>query len=96
VVVSFHSLEDRIVKTFLTARARVATGSRHEPERKQTAPSFHILTKRPVTATDHEIAHNVRARSAKLRAAERTSAAAHAARAATSPWPRLGDVMRRA
>jgi len=96
VVVSFHSLEDRIVKTFLTARARVATGSRHEPERKQTAPSFHILTKRPVTATDQEIARNVRARSAKLRAAERTSAAAHAERAETSPWPRLGDVMRRA
>ena len=47
VVVSFHSLEDRIVKNFLTERGKVAAGSRHQPELKQAAPSFRILTKRP-------------------------------------------------
>jgi 16S rRNA (cytosine1402-N4)-methyltransferase len=92
-VVSFHSLEDRIVKNFLVERARAGGGSRHLPEMAQAAPSFAILTKRPVTADDAEISANPRARSAKLRAAERTQAAAHAA-AALPAWPVLADVMR--
>jgi 16S rRNA (cytosine1402-N4)-methyltransferase len=92
-VVSFHSLEDRIVKNFLVERARAGGGSRHLPEIAQADPSFSILTKRPVTADDAEISANPRARSAKLRAAERTQAAAHAA-AALPAWPVLGDVMR--
>jgi 16S rRNA (cytosine1402-N4)-methyltransferase len=92
-VVSFHSLEDRIVKNFLVERAKAGGGSRHLPEIAQAAPSFHILTKRPVTPGDHEISANPRARSAKLRAAERTAAPAHGA--ATLPaWPTLSDVMR--
>jgi 16S rRNA (cytosine1402-N4)-methyltransferase len=73
-VVSFHSLEDRIVKSFLAARGRRSAGSRHAPEPIHTAPSFRILTGRPVTAGDAETAANPRARSAKLRAAERTDA----------------------
>jgi 16S rRNA (cytosine1402-N4)-methyltransferase len=93
VVVSFHSLEDRIVKNFLVERAKAGGGSRHLPEIAQSAPSFIILTKRPVTADDREISANPRARSAKLRAAERTNAAAHAA-AALPGWPVLADVMR--
>jgi len=93
VVVSFHSLEDRIVKNFLTERSNVGGGSRHLPEVAQAAPSFAILTKRPVTAGAEEIAANPRARSAKLRAAERTSAPAHAA-AALPAWPVVTDVMR--
>lgn len=92
-VVSFHSLEDRIVKNFLVERARAGGGSRHLPEVAQADPSFSILTKRPVTADDAEISANPRARSAKLRAAERTQAAAHAA-AALPAWPVLADVMR--
>jgi 16S rRNA (cytosine1402-N4)-methyltransferase len=76
VVVSFHSLEDRIVKSFLAARAKTSAGSRHAPEVKHAAPTFRILTKRPVMADDAEVAGNPRARSAKLRAAERTDAAA--------------------
>jgi 16S rRNA (cytosine1402-N4)-methyltransferase len=93
VVVSFHSLEDRIVKNFLVERARAGGGSRHLPEVAQAAPSFAILTRRPVTPDEAEIAANPRARSAKLRAAERTEAPAHAA-AALPAWPTLSDVMR--
>src|SRR5215813_8074580 len=74
VVVAFHSLEDRMVKTFLAARSRRGGGSRHQPEVIEPAPSFRILTGRPVTPEDSEIAANPRARSAKLRAAERTDA----------------------
>jgi 16S rRNA (cytosine1402-N4)-methyltransferase len=72
VVVSFHSLEDRIVKSFLTARGRRSAGSRHAPEAAHAPTSFRILTGRPVTADEKETAANPRARSAKLRAAERT------------------------
>jgi len=78
VVVSFHSLEDRIVKTFLVDRSGSRGSSRHVPEVDRPAPTFRTLTKRPVTADDEEIAQNPRARSAKLRAAERTDAAARA------------------
>jgi 16S rRNA (cytosine1402-N4)-methyltransferase len=92
-VVSFHSLEDRIVKNFLNERARTGGGSRHLPEVAQAAPSFRLLTRRPVVPGEREVAQNPRARSAKLRAAERTAAPAHAD-AERSSWPRLSDVMR--
>jgi 16S rRNA (cytosine1402-N4)-methyltransferase len=75
VVVSFHSLEDRIVKTFLTDRSKTSAGSRHMPEREAPAPTFTVLTKKPIVADETEIAENPRARSAKLRAAARTDAA---------------------
>jgi 16S rRNA (cytosine1402-N4)-methyltransferase len=79
VVVSFHSLEDRIVKTFLAGRSGSGGGgSRHLPEIKPDAPTFRTLTRRPVTPDDAEISENPRARSAKLRAAERTDAPARA------------------
>ena len=93
VVVSFHSLEDRIVKNFLGERAKAGGGSRHLPEIAQAAPSFAVLTKRPVIANEDEISANPRARSAKLRAAERSAAPAHIA-AALPAWPVLADVMR--
>jgi 16S rRNA (cytosine1402-N4)-methyltransferase len=93
VVVSFHSLEDRIVKNFLAERGKSGGGSRHLPEVAQAAPSFVILTKRPVTPGDTEVSANPRARSAKLRAAERTDAPAHAA-AALPAWPTLDGVTR--
>jgi len=81
-VVSFHSLEDRIVKTFLAERSgRVAGGSRHAPPvDKGPAPSFELIFNGARGPTDAEAAANPRARSAKLRAAVRTSA--HAWRAA--------------
>src|SRR3954451_204728 len=94
VVVSFHSLEDRMVKNFLGERGRTGGGSRHLPEVAHSAPSFRILTKRPITAGDDEVRANPRARSAKLRAAERTDAPAFAADALPE-WPSLADIMRR-
>ncbi len=77
-VVSFHSLEDRVVKDFF--RDRSSTGSmlsRYLPARDEgMQPSFKILTKKPQTPSKQEIAHNPRARSAKLRVGERTEAPA--------------------
>ena len=92
-VVSFHSLEDRIVKNFLSERSKTGGGSRHLPEVRQTAPSFSLLNKRPVVPSEQETTANPRARSAKLRAALRTDAPAHAA-GLPSSFPKLDDVMR--
>jgi 16S rRNA (cytosine1402-N4)-methyltransferase len=96
VVISFHSLEDRIVKTFFAERGRVRAGSRHQPEAAHAAPSFSILTRKPVVADEDEVSRNPRSRSAKLRAAERTNAAPHAADSAhlLPRLPILADVMR--
>ena len=74
VVVSFHSLEDRIVKSFLARRGHRAGPSRHQPEATQPPATFRSLTKRPIVPDEIEINANPRARSAKLRAAERTDA----------------------
>ena len=95
VVVSFHSLEDRIVKTFLVGRSDTRAGSRHAPERKPPEPTFRVLTKRPITAGAEEIARNPRARSAKLRAAERSAASARDGDTAALPrLPSLADVLK--
>ncbi|MDR3520228.1 MAG: 16S rRNA (cytosine(1402)-N(4))-methyltransferase RsmH [Acidocella sp.] len=77
VVVSFHSLEDRIVKRFMAgASGRTPGASRHAPaSMQQTAkPGFKLLTGSPVTASEVESRANPRARSAKLRAMERLAA----------------------
>ena len=75
-VVTFHSLEDRIVKTFLAVRAgRTPSGSRHAPPREiQAEPSFQLIFNGARAPSEAEVAANPRARSAKLRAAVRTSA----------------------
>ncbi len=76
VVVTFHSLEDRIVKQFFASRAgRTPAGSRHLPSAAAAEPSFRLVAKGPVGPSDAEVARNPRARSAKLRAGERTEAA---------------------
>ncbi|MGJ4930332.1 16S rRNA (cytosine(1402)-N(4))-methyltransferase RsmH [Bradyrhizobium sp. HKCCYLS2038] len=92
-VVSFHSLEDRIVKTFFAERSKTGGGSRHLPEIAQQTPSFQLLTRKPVVAAEAETEANPRARSAKLRGAERTAAPAHVP-SDVSAWPRLADVLR--
>jgi len=75
-VVTFHSLEDRIVKTFLAARAgRTPAGSRHAPPLAAGAPpSFQLLFNGAQAPSEAEVEANPRARSAKLRAAVRTAA----------------------
>jgi len=74
-VVSFHSLEDRIVKSFLTERSgRTPAGSRHRPPTEAARrPTFRLLSNGAQSPGAAEIAANPRARSAKLRAAERTA-----------------------
>lgn len=73
--VTFHSLEDRVVKRFLTARTgRAARANRFAPELDETPPSFRELAHKARKASDAETDINPRARSAKLRAAARTRA----------------------
>ncbi|HJR55691.1 MAG TPA: 16S rRNA (cytosine(1402)-N(4))-methyltransferase RsmH [Rhizomicrobium sp.] len=75
VVVSFHSLEDRIVKQFLNSRATTAPrASRHAPAAAAPAPLFRLITQKARAPGEHEIASNPRARSAKLRAGEKLAA----------------------
>ncbi|MBO9558549.1 MAG: 16S rRNA (cytosine(1402)-N(4))-methyltransferase RsmH [Caulobacter sp.] len=75
-VVTFHSLEDRIVKNFLTERAGKAPGgSRHAPPVEKGAPaSFQLTSSKAIAPGEAELAVNPRARSSKLRAAVRTTA----------------------
>jgi 16S rRNA (cytosine1402-N4)-methyltransferase len=77
-VVAFHSLEDARVKSFLRRRSETAPrGSRHLPPRPGgPAPSFILYSRRPSRASAEEIARNPRARSARLRTAERSAAPA--------------------
>jgi 16S rRNA (cytosine1402-N4)-methyltransferase len=77
-VVTFHSLEDRIVKSFFTARAgRTPAGSRHRPPAAAgPAPTFELLFNGARAPREAETAANPRARSAKLRAGIRTDAEA--------------------
>jgi 16S rRNA (cytosine1402-N4)-methyltransferase len=78
-VVSFHSLEDRQVKEFLRQRSGNAPApSRHAPVGTDApkAPTFRLISRKPVTPGTAELTHNPRARSARLRAAERTKAPA--------------------
>ena len=74
VVVSFHSLEDRIVKRFMTrVSGRTGAPSRHDPAGLMTrdVANFRLLSARALRPGDSETAHNPRSRSARLRALER-------------------------
>jgi 16S rRNA (cytosine1402-N4)-methyltransferase len=76
VVVTFHSLEDRIVKRFFAARCgNLPTNSRHLPAAQEgPRPSFELVFKGHQDASPQEMLDNPRARSAKLRSAVRTDA----------------------
>ncbi|WP_149737594.1 16S rRNA (cytosine(1402)-N(4))-methyltransferase RsmH [Rhizobium sp. RU20A] len=78
-VVTFHSLEDRIVKRFFQDRAGKASGSRHMPMVAVRAATFEPQGRGLVGASDAEADENPRARSAKLRAGIRTTAPAERA-----------------
>lgn len=76
-VVSFHSLEDRIVKRFFQLRSGGASQSnRYAPARVEDVARFDLVTRRAVIADEDELAQNPRARSAKLRIGRRTDAPA--------------------
>ncbi|MBY0531977.1 MAG: 16S rRNA (cytosine(1402)-N(4))-methyltransferase RsmH [Xanthobacteraceae bacterium] len=74
--ISFHSLEDRLVKTFITSRSQAPAISRHTPETKAAPSSFKAAQRKALVASEKEVKMNPRARSAKLRIAERTDAPA--------------------
>jgi len=75
-VVTFHSIEDRMVKRFLQAKSGGGgQGSRHAPQIVREAPQFTLRTRKAIVADAEELAMNPRARSAKLRVATRTDAA---------------------
>lgn len=72
VVIAYHSLEDRIVKTFFknASATTIPSGHKYLPD-TPVSPRLRIVTKSPITAAEEEVARNPRARSAKLRVAER-------------------------
>ena len=76
-VVSFHSLEDRLVKDFLKGGSGLsARPSRHLPDVKSEAARFRLISKKPIVAGEAELLANPRSRSAKLRVAEKLGEAA--------------------
>lgn len=75
-VLAFHSLEDRLVKRFLQSRSGAAGVSRHAPPARADEPSFRLIERRALRPSAAETARNPRARSARLRIAERTAAPA--------------------
>ncbi|WP_273789251.1 16S rRNA (cytosine(1402)-N(4))-methyltransferase RsmH [Bartonella sp. ML70XJBT] len=75
-VVSFHSLEDRMVKRFFVARSGEGMRSRHLPETKHSPATFFPLFKGGITANKEELQQNPRSRSARLRVGVRTDAEA--------------------
>lgn len=89
-VVSFHSLEDRVIKRFFQLRSGgEGQGNRYAPERAATVAAFTMTTRRAVAPDEDELAHNPRARSAKLRIGRRTDAPAGHADPAALGLPRL-------
>ena len=83
-IVSFHSLEDRIVKNFLNLKSgNIPAPSRHRPEIAPPAPAIYRLSSRkPILPSENEIAVNARSRSAKLRVAHRIASGALTERSA--------------
>jgi len=89
-VVTFHSLEDRIVKRFLQlASGREANANRYAPTRADQAARFDLVTRRAIGPDEAELAQNPRSRSAKLRVAIRTDAPARPVKPADLGVPQL-------
>jgi len=74
-VVTFHSIEDRMVKRFLQSRAGKSGGNRYAPEAHETPAQFTQKSRKAIGPDDQELQENPRSRSAKLRVAVRTDAA---------------------
>jgi 16S rRNA (cytosine1402-N4)-methyltransferase len=75
-VVTFHSVEDRIVKRFFQARAGTQAGSRYAPSVEEVPAQFTMQSRKAIKPSQDELAANPRARSAKLRLGRRTEAPA--------------------
>lgn len=73
-VVTFHSIEDRIVKRFFQSRSGSKAGSRYAPLVEDVDAQFILKSRKPIRASEEEMALNPRSRSAKLRIGWRTSA----------------------
>jgi len=100
VVVTFHSLEDRIVKRFFQDRTGGSGGSRHMPAVAEKQATFRVEGKAMVKASEQEADRNPRARSAKLRAGIRTQAPARAGDMdlfglPNLPWPSSAEGRRK-
>ncbi len=92
-VVTFHSIEDRIVKRFLADRASTGGGgSRHAPEAARREAAFTLTPKKAIAPSDEELTQNPRARSARLRVATRTDAPAAPVDRAALGLPKLPEV----
>ncbi len=72
-VVTFHSVEDRIVKRFFQNRGDSKAGSRHAPEVEAVKGTFAPITRKAISASEREVQSNPRARSARLRVGQRTN-----------------------
>ncbi len=93
-VVTFHSLEDRVVKRFLQLRASTGGGgSRHAPEADAQIPGFTLTPKKAIAPDEAELAQNPRSRSAKLRVATRTDAPAASVDRKALGLPKMPEVL---
>ena len=91
-VVTFHSVEDRMVKRFFAARSgKSQTTNRYAPEIEKEPPQFTIKTRKAVGPDDVELAENPRSRSAKLRVGVRTDAPAGSVDAKSIGMPMLRE-----
>ena len=90
-VVTFHSIEDRMAKRFLQARAgQSGRANRYAPQAEELAPQFKLLSRKAIGPDDQELAENPRARSSKLRVAMRTDAPSGAIDGKSIGMPVLG------
>lgn len=93
-VVTFHSVEDRMVKKFLTARSGGGgRANRYAPETEAPVATFKLTPKKAIAPDAHEIARNPRARSALLRVARRTDAPAGTIPAADISMPQIAGFL---
>jgi len=91
-VVAFHSIEDRMVKRFLQARAgQAGRANRYAPEIATEPPQFTLKPRKSIAADAEELAANPRARSARLRVAQRTDAPAGNIKAGQIGMPQLKE-----
>ncbi|SEL18611.1 16S rRNA (cytosine1402-N4)-methyltransferase [Roseivivax marinus] len=91
-VVTFHSVEDRMVKRFLQSRAgQTGRANRFQPQIEEPDPQFDLLSKKAIGADRDELDANPRARSAKLRLARRTEAPAGVLDPSDIAMPRLKE-----